>query len=239
MLSSKVLISLIAPTFPEAVFFRKIPKKLPRKVVALTIDDVPARDCESDLCTRPILEVIDSHNQSAKANFKATFFVITDHLPENSRIVGELAAKGHEIGNHGTTDHRHADLSPEEFEQEFLKAHELLSKSGAHPIRWFRPGQGFYNDNMISTLRTTGQELGYEDRFALASMIPFDTRAFLDDPQFTLKNVSRFTFPGSILVLHGGLKEQVSNTVEVLKALLPSLQKQGYEVVTLSKLFSE
>jgi peptidoglycan/xylan/chitin deacetylase (PgdA/CDA1 family) len=236
MLNSKKLVSLAGQAFPDAVFFKEVENQA--KVLALTIDDVPARDDDSDISTRHIIEVIEQHNQEIGANVKVTFFVTTNHLTNDSSIVEEMARKGHEIVNHGTTDHRHADLSPQNFEDEFLTAHHKLNQKINQPIRWFRPGQAFYNENMLQTLRTKGQQLGYQDKFALASMIPFDTCYFLDDPKFTLKNISRFTFPGSILVLHGGVKEQASNTVEVLKQLLPNLHQQGYELVTLSELFS-
>lgn len=238
MFSPKNLIAAIAPSFPEAVFFRDIPEE--RKVIALTIDDVPARDEDSDTSTQKILDTIAHHNESVGTNAKATFFVITDHLNPNSTIVEKMVEGGHEIGNHGTTEHRHSSLSPEQFEQEFLTAHEELAKRvQPQSIRWFRPGQAFFNENMVSTLRTKGQALGYADQFALASMVPFDTRDFLDDPKFTLSNIKRFTFPGSILVLHGGSKEQAENTVEVLEKLLLILHEQGYEVVTLSELFNQ
>lgn len=135
-------------------------------------------------------------------------------------------------------DRRHASLPEEDFEAEFSEAHQFLSEYINQPIHWFRPGQAFYNESMLETLKTTGQNLGYQSKFALASMVPFDTQEFLDDPDFTLKNIKRFTFPGSILVLHGGLSHQAINTLEVLNKLLPWLHQQDYQVVSLSKLIS-
>lgn len=239
MLNSKKLISVIASTFSDAVFFRDIPQEASRKAIALTIDDVPARDDDSDASTQQILDVISHYNKSLGIEAKATFFVITDHLTPDSTIIKEIVEGGHEIGNHGTTDHRHAALPPNEFESEFIQAHQILTELAPNqPIHWFRPGQAFYNKGMVSILKEKGKARGYKDQFALASMVPFDTRDVLDTPRFTLLNIKWFTFPGSILVLHGGLKEQGTNTVEVLKKLLPSLHNQGYEVVTLSELYN-
>ena len=237
MFSSKKLVSLVAKAFPDAVFYKDIEENQ-TKILALTIDDVPARDDNSDISTQNILNVIDEHNTQTGDNAKATFFITTSHLNSNSSILEDMIAKDHELGNHGTIDHRHSNLPAQQFEDEFIEAHERLILTPNATIRWFRPGQAFYNENMLETLKTKGKEFGYEGKFALASMIPFDTRDFLDDPQFTLKNINRFTFSGSILLLHGGKKEQASNTVQVLKELLPQLHKQGYKIVTLSQLFS-
>lgn len=233
MMNSKKLIYLVAQKFPKAVFL----KETTHKILALTIDDVPARDDESGISTQRILEVIDNYNQSFSTNFKVTFFITTNHLSDGTKILEEITEKGHEIGNHGTTDHRHASLPKDKFEAEFNQAHQVLSRKISQPIRWFRPGQAFYNQDMVNTLNKMDRQLGYQDKFALASMIPFDTTKFLDDPKFTLKNINLFTFPGSILLLHGGFKTQANNTVKVLHKILPSLHQQGYNLVTLSKLF--
>ncbi len=236
MINGKKLVSLTAKVFPDAVFCQKI--KTQAKIIALTIDDVPARDDDKDISTQKIIEVIEQHNQKVGTNFKVTFFVTTNHLSKNSTIVEKMAEKGHEIGNHGKCDCRHADLSAQQFEAEFITAHQILQEKISQPIRWFRPAQGFYNHNMIQTLKNKGRQLNYHDRFALASMIPFDTREILDNPQFTLQNIDRFTFSGSILVLHGGFKYQALNTVKVLEMLLPQLHSKGYQLVTLSELFA-
>lgn len=244
MVNSKIsqfLVSQIAKKFPEAIFLKETEKK----IISLTIDDVPARDEDKKQSTRNILEAINLHNQSFSTNVSATFFITTDHLKYKNdeqkldiEILQEIIDQGHEIGNHGEFDHRHARLSKEDFETEFSNAHNFLSEHIKQPIHWFRPGQAFYNDSMLKTLVTTGQSLGYQNKFALASMVPFDTQELLDDPDFTLKNIKRFTFPGSIFVLHGGLSHQGINTVKVIKSLLPWLHEQGYQIVSLSKLIN-
>lgn len=226
MNTSKKIVSLVSQGFPNAVFFHNTE----RKVISITIDDVPARDEISDLSTMRILDTLKNFQT------KVTFFVTTKHITAGSKIVEIMSEQSHEIGNHGTTDHPHVSLSAQEFEDEFIAAHNILSGQIDQPIRWFRPGQAFFNQSMLQTLTTKGKQLGYQDKFALASMIPFDTREFLDDPDFTLKNIKRFIFPGSILVLHGGKKIQVNNTVKVLEMLLPFLKEKKYEVVTLSNL---
>ncbi|ABW32792.1 chitin deacetylase family protein [Acaryochloris marina] len=236
---SRYLVSQIAKKIPKAVFL----KETNRKIISLTIDDIPAQNEDDKQSARKILEAIEAHNESFSTTVSATFFITTDHVKYESDkskldldILKEISDKGHEIGNHGKIDRRHASLSKIEFETEFLEAHQFLSQHISQPVCWFRPGQGFFNKSMFDTLITVGQSLGYQEKFALASMIPFDTLKFLDDPDFTLKNIGRFTFPGSILLLHGGFSHQAINTVDVLNKLLPRLHEHNYQVVSLSKL---
>ena len=172
-------------------------------------------------------------------------FITTDHLKYNTNqatsdldIIREIVNQGHEIGNHGKFDHRHARLSKIDFQSEFIEAHQILSTQIKQPIRWFRPGQAFYNQSMIEILINMGHDLGYQNKFALASMIPFDTRNLILNPAFTLNNIKHFIFPGSILILHGGYQVEAENTVNVLKKLLPLLYEQSYQVVSLSKLLT-
>ena len=238
---SKCLVSQIARRFSAA----KILKETDERVISLTIDDAPARNENAKESTRKILEAIESHNQTFSTKVSATFFVITDHVKHTSNrerldaeILTEIVAKGHEIGNHGNCDRRHVCLSKTDFEIEFLEAHRFLSERVNHPIRWFRPGQGFYNDSMLEILKTVGKDLGYEDKLALVSMIPLDTLKLFNDPAFTLNYITNFIFPGSILILHAGFTHQAFNTVAVLNQLLRQLHQQNYQVVSLSKLFN-
>ncbi len=236
---SRFLVSQIANQCPSAVFF----KDSDQNVMALTIDDVPARDEDDKQSTRQILEVIRSHNRAYKTNVQATFFITTEHVKHKNAkdrldldVLAEIRDEGHEIGNHGTLDQRHAKLSPLDFRNEFHQAHQFLSQQTHHPIRWFRPGQAFYTQPMLDLLRTEGQALGYHHQFALASMIPLDTRHGFDAPSFTVQMIGSFTFPGSILVLHGGYRHQALNTVQVLTNVLPQLHEQNYQIVSLSRL---
>ncbi|MEO0534570.1 MAG: polysaccharide deacetylase family protein [Cyanobacteria bacterium P01_A01_bin.123] len=226
-LIQRSLVSGISQIFSEAVFY----KKTSSKVVSLTIDDV------GDADTLKILDVIDDFNQNITDENKrisATFFVITDYLDDSGMMLDEILNRGHEIGNHGQKDHRHALLATAEFEHEVNQAHQILSRKSNANIKWFRPGQAFYNQAMLRTLK---EMPGYYDKFALASVFPLDTFRPTDNPGFTLRYISNFIFPGSILVLHGGSPERTRNTVNVLSQLLIECKRKAYEVVTLTQLW--
>ncbi|MEG3435674.1 polysaccharide deacetylase family protein [Pannus brasiliensis CCIBt3594] len=219
----------IARQFPEAIFYQPTRER----TIALTIDDV------GDPSTEIILEAIERQNQSVSNSIervRATFFIITDFLAGKTEIIDEILKRGHEIGNHGCFDRTHADLwLPGEFDREITTAHEILSDNREGMIRWFRPGRGRYNRLMSEVLQKMVIKHDYNPLFALASMIPLDTFDFTGSPKFTLSYLSRFIFPGSILVLHGGSKIRSLQTAEVLRELLPTLRERGYRVTTLSE----
>lgn len=221
------IIANISDLFPKAVFY----KQTSSPIIALTIDDV------GDAGTSQIIQVIDNFNQTISNNnekIRVTFFVITDQV-EDTKILDEILNQGHEIGNHGQGDRFHVLLDKAEFRTEITKADEILfSNQAKKDTKWFRPGRAFYNDQMLKVMRRMGN---YYDKFALASMLPLDTLPLLDNPKFTIKYLSQFIFPGSILLLHGGSPKRTANTVEVLPQLLTKLRKEKYQVVTLSELW--
>lgn len=227
----------VARLFPHAIFF----KSTAEKVVALTIDDVPTPNDPGDGTTRLILDAIAAYNQTLPTGadpVRATFFVISGHLNDNSTILSEILQQGHEIGNHGVIDTTHAFLTPQAFEKQLLEAHErLILTTQQTTIRWYRPGRGLYNAQMREILRRLGETTGYETQLALASMLPLDTFEPTGDPQFTAWYVSQFVFPGAILVLHGGSAARARNTAAALPLVLADLNRQGYQVLTLSELW--
>ena len=236
-IAPKGLISSISKLQPNAIFF----KETQDKIVALTIDDVPTANEQGYPSTQRILNVIAEHNQNIADrtyHARATFFVVSSHLNCGKEIINQMIDQGHEIGNHGVFEHPHFTISSREFEDEIERAHQTLTEGTNASIKWFRPGSGFYNKSMLETLHKMGEMRGYRPQFALASMVPLDTQEALDNPEFTTNYILKFTFPGAILVLHGGKKERAKNTEQALRKLLSRLHQDGYRVITMSQLFS-
>ncbi len=184
------------------------------KIVALTIDDGP------DSVTTPrILDLLrenDSH---------ATFFLISSRIAGNDSLVVRTLREGNEIGNHMSRNEASISHSPARYEQSLVEADSVLRRF-ARP-RWARPGSGFFNAGMLSTMKRHGYTC------ALGSVYPFDPQLPL--AAYTTSTVLREVRKGSVIVLHdGGYKGR--NTIRVLSRLLPELRKRGYRVVTLSDL---
>ncbi|MEM8604195.1 MAG: polysaccharide deacetylase family protein, partial [Cyanobacteria bacterium P01_H01_bin.121] len=234
-------VTQIARWFPDAIFY----KPTQARVVALTIDDVPTPNDPGDRYTRLILDAIASHNRNQPAAHKpvrASFFIISSHLQPDSRsdsepeqnILATIQAEGHELCNHGVADDFNVLQHPEVFRLQLQTTHQVLAPLSQNPIRWYRPSRGLYNPAMVQVLR---QFETYEPRFALASMLPIDTFQATRDVNFSAWYLSQFSFPGAILLLHGGSPERSRHTASLLPHLLQQLQQQGYAVVTLSELW--
>lgn len=184
------------------------------RIVALTIDDGP-----DPVDSPKILEILNGHKA------RATFFVITDHIPGNESIVRRMVAEGHELGNHLTKDERSINLSAQTFERELIQADEVLSEY--MDIRWMRPGSGFYNNAMLDTIKDQGYQC------ALGSVYPYDP--VIGMYWFSAYYVLWKVKPGDVIILHdNGTRGR--RTARALEIILPALDRRGYQVVTLSEL---
>jgi peptidoglycan-N-acetylglucosamine deacetylase len=190
----------------------RVPLRAP--VIALTVDDGP------DAATTPlILAELRRHGA------RATFFLIAERVRGRERLVHQLVSEGHEVGNHLTQDRPSIRLGARQFARDLEQAHRVLAPFG--PVRWARPGSGWYSQTMIATMARQ------EYRCALGSVYPYD--AAIPSVTFSIWHVLRNVRPGAILVLHdGGARGR--RTVRVLRTVLPELRRRGYRVVSLSDL---
>jgi peptidoglycan/xylan/chitin deacetylase (PgdA/CDA1 family) len=190
----------------------RVPLQAP--VVALTLDDGP------DPATTPlILAELRRHEA------RATFFLIAERVHGHERLVQHVVTDGHELGNHFTQDRSSIRLSAGEFVRDLEEAHRVLASYG--PVRWARPGSGWYSPTMIAAMARQGY------RCALGSVYPYD--ATLPSAAFASWHILRNVRPGAILVLHDG-GGRGRRTAQVLHTVLPELHRRGFRVVTLSEL---
>jgi peptidoglycan-N-acetylglucosamine deacetylase len=196
--------------FPDVLFHHADAGPL----VGLSFDDSP----HATLTPR-ILEVLAAHDA------RATFFMIGDHIAGNEEVVRRLVDEGHELGNHMMTDAPSVRLPAAEFERQLLQTHELLAPFG--PVRWFRPGHGWFNRRMLDQV----QRHGY--RCAMASAYALEFLAI--SAPYAAQHILFYVRPGGVIVLHDGAAER-ERTVAVLERILPALRRRGYRIVTLSEL---
>lgn len=184
------------------------------RLVALTLDDGP------DAITTPmILTVLRRHGA------RATFFLIAERVRGQEQLVRRIVVEGHEVGNHFTRDRPSIRLSAGEFARDLEHAHRVLAPFG--PLRWARPGSGWYSSAMVRTMKRQGY------RCVLGSVYPWD--ATIPWAAFSRWHLLCNAQPGAILVLHDGGRRG-RRTVQVLQVVLPQLQRRGYRVVSLSEL---
>ena len=78
----------------------------------------------------------------------ASFSALTP--PTQNPTLALTIDEGHEFGNHMTRDFPSVELSQEEFRSELFEADRMLAPHGE--TRRFRPGSGWYSEDMIRTL---------------------------------------------------------------------------------------
>ena len=141
MLRPGPVVRWLSRRFPEVLFHQEGAGPL----VALTFDDSP-----HETLTPRILDLLAEHEA------RATFFMIGAHIPGNEEVIRRLVAAGHELGNHMMSDSRSSYLAPDEFERQLRQTHELIAPFG--PVRWFRPGHGWFDRRMLGQLQAHGYQ---------------------------------------------------------------------------------
>ena len=185
--------------------------------IALTIDDAP------DPGTTPA--ILDTLRTYAS---RATFFVITDQLQRGAAqdpIVRRMLSDGHEIGNHFTRDRPGIRLDSVVFERDLMQADSVLR--GYAPVRWVRPGSGWYSERMVRSMGRAGYDC------ALGSLYPVDIAHHW--PWLSTWYIRTHARPGAIIILHDR-GERGLRTAAVLGQVLPALRERGYRIVTLTEL---
>jgi len=206
------LLDTIAEQYPGCIY--RVPTRKP--IVALTLDDGP------DSASTPVILA-----ELRKHGARATFFVISERVRGQEALVRSIVAAGHELGNHFSHQRPSIRLSAQEFEQDLLRTHQLLTQF-TQPL-WARPASGWYTEAMVEAMTRHGY------RCALGSVYPFD--AAISSTSWATKYILRNVEPGSIVILHeGGARGK--RTAHVLTTILPTLRQRGYRVIPLSELFS-
>ena len=183
-------------------------------VVALTIDDGP-----DPAHTPAILRLLRRHHAHA------TFFLISGRLDGHEALVARLVAEGHEVGHNMTRDEPSVRLSRAAFAAAVREAGAALVPFG--PVRWLRPGSGWYTDRMLDVIERAGY------RCALGSIYPYD--AHVPSVRLATAYLLANARPGAVIVLHEGGRRG-ARTLQVLRRVLPVLRARGYRIASLAEL---
>lgn len=192
-----------------------------RKSIALTFDDGPSES------TPGLLDYL------AKESVPATFFQCGMHVRRLPHIAGQVAAGGHQIGNHSYSHPRMPFKSREFIHREFAEAQRIIqSETGIAPTV-LRAPYGF---------RWIGMREVQERLLLLGVMwtvIGFDWRW---PPARISSHVLRRSAPGGIICLHDGrgvhVRPDISNTLAAVRTIVPVLKDQGYVFETVSALLN-
>ena len=190
-----------------------------QRTVALTFDDGPSEG------TMPLLEYL--HREQVWA----TFFQCGMNVKRLPQIAGEVAAAGHQLGNHSYSHPKLLFKSTRFIEHEFTEAQKIITfETGLAPIV-LRPPYGF----RWAGMRAVQQKLSLLN--VLWTVIANDWRW---PAEKIMRHVLKAASPGGIVCLHDGRtvepKPDISETLAAVRKIVPVLKDQGYTFLTISDL---
>ena len=190
---------------PEIIF--SLPSQ--KKVIYLTIDDVPSR------ATDELLGVLKKHD------VHATFFIIGSWAQDGAQL-SKIVASGSHLGHHMWTTEACSRLSGSRFDEQFGENDRLLRKY-ERPV-YFRPPSHFGTKEEMSYVEAHGYHP------ILGTVFPIDS-SLTYVPLLKLM-VKWLAVPGGVLVMHDG-RERGFRTARVLDEVIPYLKSKGYELLPL------
>lgn len=189
------------------------------KTVALTFDDGPSEG------TLPLLDYLD------REKVFATFFQCGMNVRRLPSIAGQVAAAGHQLGNHTYSHSKLPFKSAKFIEREFTEAQKVITfETGLAPMV-MRPPYGF----RWAGMRAVQEKLSLLN--VLWTVIGNDWRW---PAERVAKHVLGGVSPGGIICLHDGRsvdpKPEISETLKAVKKIIPVLKDQGYRFLVISDL---
>ena len=192
----------------DVVINRKIDKS--KKMISLTFDDGPNYN------TSKIIDVLN------KYDIKATFFVLGSRAINNKDILKKMADSGMEIGNHTYNHLLLTKYDENKIRSEIEDTSEVTYSATKKKPKLLRPSYGSVNNKI--------------KKVANMPIIIWD----IDTLDWKYHNSKRITSrvvnkvrDGDIILMH----DIYSASLNALSNIIPILQDNGYEFVTIDELF--
>lgn len=187
------------------------------KVVALTFDD----GADGTNISK-ILQTLSTHN------VKATFFLTGGGTKDHPQSIRNIAAAGHQLGNHSYSHPDFTTISTTKMKKELADTEALVkSTTGKSTKPIFRAPFGATNSTVLKTVG----DAGYTHTLHW-NIDTIDWRG-LSKTQVLNKVVNNIE-PGSIVLMHTGAG--APGTPAALPEMITKLKAQGYKFVTVSEL---
>ncbi|MFC4077546.1 polysaccharide deacetylase family protein [Salinithrix halophila] len=198
-----------------SVFYNGSTKK---KQVALTFDDGP-----NDHDTQQVLNLLN------RENIQATFFVVGSQVRRNPELTKQVMDEGHVIASHSWS---HSYLPAQsQIDPELDSTYRAIKKATGKEVAWFRPPYGALTGVQKKRL----SQKGYWTVNWNVDTLDWKTGRTADQVVQAVKSQAS---PGSIILMHDGGGDR-STTVQALPQVIQYLKDQGYEFVTVDKLFNK
>ncbi len=181
-----------------------------KPMIALTFDDGPNKDT-----TPRLLDALKEHGAHA------TFFCVGQMIDGHEDIIKRAYEDGNEIANHTMTHISLTKADPSTLENEIAGTENKIKAITNQPVVIIRPPYGAVNDEVMTHIHVP---------VILWSLDTLDwkTRDVNSNISMVQQNVS----DGDIILMHDIHPESVDAAIQ----LIPWLQEQGYQLVTVSEL---
>lgn len=190
-----------------------------RPAIALTFDDGPSES------TPALLRILERHN------VPATFFMCGQNVERLPAVARQVAAAGHQIGNH-TDSHPRLDFCSSDFIYRELAAaqEKIIRHTGVTPrlfrapygVRWFGLKSAQQRLGLLGVMWGT---IGRDWKWPAARV----TKLFLNRAG-----------AGDIFCLHDGRRTEPSPdirvTLEAVEVMIPALKERGLRFETVSQI---
>ena len=199
------------------------------KKLALTFDDGPYSPI-----TEQILDVLEANHA------RATFFVKGAYIDYNKDLIARELGLGCEIGNH-TTNHEDLEkLSPAERRATVGDLNDKMYQLFGYRVHLLRPPYISYGskgdanrEDIVAMAKEFEMAIVNHTRSTHDSHEDYTAEMIIERATAEKDELGR-GLNNSILLFH----DKYQKTVEALKVILPALQQQGYQLVTVSELLN-
>lgn len=208
--------SLLQRQFPNTLVLRG---SAALDKMALTFDDGP-----DPRFTPHVLDTLK------KYNVKATFFVMGSRAKAYPDIIKRIREEGHAIGNH---TYWHPNLPKYELDRlrwEVNETEKVLDEIIGYKPRLFRAPYGALTEDIVKEMERTNHTIvGWSVDSLDWRQLPVDEIA---------RNVLSNIHTGAIILMHDGghWTMNLSGTYQALDEIIPALQAEGMEFVTIPEL---
>ncbi len=190
-----------------------------RRSIALTFDDGPTEG------TLQILEYLD------REQVWATFFQCGLNVYRNPQIARQVAAAGHQLGNHTYSHPRLPFKSPEFIYREVSEAQKVITEETGLSPMLLRAPYGF-------------RWLGLRDVQRRLALLGVMWTVIGNEWRWTSDRIAQHVlsnaYPGGIICMHDGrgveAKPDVSATLQALQVIIPVLKDNGFKFEIVSDL---
>lgn len=180
-----------------------------KPTIALTFDDGPSQ------YTKEIVELLNKYNANA------TFFILGNKINNYQETLKFLLQNGNELGNHSYNHKQLTKLSEQELKQQIESTNKIVKETLNYDIHLLRPTYGAITNQLKNNI---------DMEIVLWNVDTKDWK--LRNSKMIAKKALGDIKDGKIVLMHDIYK----TTLQALKLILPELEKQGYQIVTVSEL---